>query len=39
VADPVVRIANGYIVVSGKAEDKQGNLSITLQSVLTRKEE
>jgi TonB-dependent SusC/RagA subfamily outer membrane receptor len=39
VADPVVRIANGYITVSGKAENKQATVSLTLQSGLTRKEE
>jgi TonB-dependent SusC/RagA subfamily outer membrane receptor len=39
VADPVVRIANGYMIVTGKAENKQGTVSLTLQSGLTRKEE
>jgi TonB-dependent SusC/RagA subfamily outer membrane receptor len=39
VADPVLRIANGYLVVTGKAENKQGTVSLTLQSGLTRKEE
>lgn len=39
VSDPVVDIVNGYIVVTGKAENKKGNVALTLQSGLIRKEE
>src|SRR5690348_16403112 len=39
VTDPVVRITNRYILVTGRSESNQANVTLTLQSGFTRKEE